>query len=257
MRLRNILMAFSTVFLLSSGFVYCEMTKDEKAYLEKSEKAAEEHYKRGMDNYKQNKLSSAKAEWEKAITLSTSHKNSVYALKQLERENYTGSNDEYCHETIKNFYEEGMKYYRKGEYEKAGVEFKNALMLNANQKKIKEFYDETNLKLKNDKDPGKEEEKTKISLPEPVKVIEYPKEDKKKKVQIKKVQAKKNDKQEKKAEPQDDLKTDELYKEGLKNYQKKNYEKAMFLWEEVLKIDPKHEKALKNILKLKKEIKDK
>lgn len=235
--------------LASSAFL--SLAAADKSYMGKMEKTADEYYNKGLNYYKQNEVTLAKIEWERALKIFSNHKNVILALSMLESERYKGDSDELYHETIKNIYEKGIKYYRLGESEKALAEWKKALDLNPGQRQIKKFYNEVYNKLRSKEQPNKETKESKNIETGQVKVITYPKSKKKEKNASAEVV--------KKMLSADNIKSkaEEYYKEGLKNYQKKNFEKAKFYWQEVLKLDPGHKKSINNLEKLKNELKGK
>ncbi|MFH1824335.1 MAG: tetratricopeptide repeat protein [Candidatus Firestonebacteria bacterium] len=219
------------------------------SYSQETSDLSKIHYEKGLDYYKNSELDKAKAEWQKSLEFCQGYELSIKYLKILEEEKFIEYQKDSFNTIIKDFFENGLCYYRKGDFKKAVEEWKQALSLSPDNKQILTFIKKTGKEVK-------EAEEVKKVNPAPsggawvnpapsggawvnpapsggAWVNPAPSG-------ITKV---------KKEKTVDEKKVSGLYYMGLKYYKQGKINEAIELWEQVLKLDPNNEKARKNLEK--------
>ena len=202
------------------------------------------HYINGLAYYRAGEALKARAEFQKTLQTEKEHAAALQMLKNLDKEIFKEDPRDPFNAVIKEYFENGLLFYRKNEKEKAVKEWEKALLVTPANKQLREFYEAAG--------PAPVKQETEAVNPElPVK---------------KNGQGKTS---EKKTEPQksstlnlrpdagvkpENKKAADLYYEGLKAYKLGELKKAINIWEQVLLLDPGLTKARKNLENAKKQI---
>lgn len=221
-----IILLLSLIFNINTAFAGEE-------YQREMEKIAKQHLESSLKLYKESEIPDAKIELQKAFNLSPDNKEIKDLLRKIEGEEFISSEDDRFNDTVKELYENAMKFYRKEEFAKALTGLEKALALSPKQERVLKFYNEVKEKVK-PKEPINS-----ISIENPVK--EEPKR--------KKPLAKRKDTQKIKSDIEDFNKTrsKEFYKTGLMNYKNGKFEDAIFYFEQALKLNPSNARARKSL----------
>jgi tetratricopeptide (TPR) repeat protein len=193
---------------------------------------AKQHFDAASGFYKQNDVLKAKAEWKKSLEYEPGFEPSLLGLQALEKEEFKEDSNNSYNGAVKEFYEKGLVFYRKGEYCKAGDEWEKALGLCPENKQIKAF-------LKSIKPDVKEEKKASEKAASKKQATAKESVKNKDEVQAAVVKTGINEKI-----------IDELYYKGLKFYKQGKIKEAKNEWEQVLRLDPSNKKTLNNLKKL-------
>jgi|GEM_PF-3277021 len=231
-QINSVFLCLLLVLPVSRGLIDSVSDKQQKEI----STAARQCFEQGRYYYSQSRLDMAKEQWKRSLNLLPGYEPARTALQELSEEKWQISAPSVYATTGREFYEEGMRNFRAGRYPEAITEFEKALLLLPEHPQVIKFRE------RSEKAAGEktsEEGKTATVSPEKsdkkcsaVKTYRKPASD---------PGAKENDKKI----------ADELYRKGLKRYREGKIDEAVSLWQKVLRIEPGHEKARKNLEKVK------
>lgn len=85
---------------------------------------AEQHFLKALEYYKSNDMQKCEAELNISCELEKDFKSSVELKERINKEKFINDTSDPLNDLVKEFYEKGISYYRKGEYKSALKEWK-------------------------------------------------------------------------------------------------------------------------------------
>jgi len=217
-------------------YLACIRDKLRKAITE-----AGSYYTRGIAYYERGEYKKAISQWEKVLTLDPTHERAgqyikkaqeklreiVKAEKALERKAKARERER----KIAEYYRRGYNLYRAGDLKGAATEFRRVIRLAPRHKKAREYLTKAQeeLRYRERKVPKEEVTPPRRMIPEEIGTPS-------------------------RRGPVDEAEVARLYNQGLIEYGDGHIARAIEKWEQVLKLDPNHVKALKNIIRAKEEL---
>lgn len=227
--IKNNMVIILLLLVFNANYTYSDDT-----YRKEMDKIAKKHLESSIKFYRESRISEAKIELQKAMNLDADNNEASDLMKKITDEEFVAAKDEKFVDTVKEFYESGMRYYRKEEYNKVLKEFEKALALNPKQEKTLKFYNEIREKLKIQ--PLKEAIVPTVA---------------KNSIKLKsKKHKQKNDgiaKSKSEDDKSDKKRSSEFHRKGLVNYKKGKFEDAIFCFEQALKLNPSNLRAKKSL----------
>lgn len=207
------------------------------------EKEAEQHFKKGMDDYKRKDYLDALIEWSKTKDINPNHPKIDKWLARVNRKLTASKKKRKSRQHQNgNYYSQGLAHLRNGHYKKAIEAWDKLLALNPKDRKVRKYLDITKRKMKDEINSLLA--KAKIDW----KQNDYAAAVKKWKKLLKKYPdnpAAVRALEDKKQAIQNYA--DELYREGIQNYIQNRLVEAITNWQTVLVLDPSNKKAGQNL----------
>jgi len=215
---------------------------------------AEKHFQKGLHAYKQKEYITALIEWNKVYEIMPSYKNIKSRIKQVNHELTRVKKSKSAKKKGKNFdryFSQGLEYLQMGQYRKAINTWQKLLTLDPQNSRVKRYLKKTKTKmLEETRELLKQanmhwlEKDFAAAVKLWRKVLKIDPENLSARQALKSNQSTIHNAAE------------QLYRVGIQNYVKNKLGEAIENWKNVLILDPRHQKAAKNLKRAQEKLKD-